>query len=310
MVRNTIVSTPDPPGPVPGYHSRRRPDGAFNPIGRRNHEHGTAHEPTTDAPPRGVVLLTHGFLGYKDYGMFPYLARSFADAGFVAHRYNLAHSGMTNNIETFERPDLFERDTWNHQVADIEAVMHAVDRGELAGTGRPIILWGHSRGGVSVLLTAGRRFRDGRAPLPAGVITVSAPDSINRMESEVREAMLRDGYIEIKSNRTGQTLRLGRRWLDEQINDPVNHDLLPLTRRIRCPVLALHGEVDPTVPAECAKHVADAAREDEGEAESHVISGADHVFNTPNPMPPDEPPSPQLQELVRRCIAFAEQCVA
>ena len=70
------------------------------------------------APPRGVFLIAHGFKGYKDYGMFPVLAREFAAAGFIAHRFNFSHSGMTNNIATFERPDLFEKDTWNRQVYD------------------------------------------------------------------------------------------------------------------------------------------------------------------------------------------------
>jgi hypothetical protein len=72
---------------------------------------GNAHLP--EAPPGGVVLVAHGFKGYKDYGMFPRIAESLANRGFIAHRFNFSHSGMTGAIETFERPDLFERDTWN-----------------------------------------------------------------------------------------------------------------------------------------------------------------------------------------------------
>ena len=54
------------------------------------------------------MLIAHGFKGYKDYGMFPRLARVAAETGFVAHRFNFSHSGMTDRIATFEHPDLFD----------------------------------------------------------------------------------------------------------------------------------------------------------------------------------------------------------
>ena len=57
---------------------------------------GDAHLP--DGEPVGVALVAHGFKGYKDYGMFPRIAETMCDAGFIAHRFNFSHSGLTNNI--------------------------------------------------------------------------------------------------------------------------------------------------------------------------------------------------------------------
>ena len=73
--------------------------------------HGDCHVPVGD--PRGVIVLVHGFKGYKDYGMFPVIAHHLCNAGFIVHRPNLSHSGMREGTESFERPDLFESDTWN-----------------------------------------------------------------------------------------------------------------------------------------------------------------------------------------------------
>ena len=270
---------------------------------------GNVHIPAQDQP-RGVVIMTHGFLGYKDYGMFPFLAQSFADAGFITHRYNLAHSGMTNQFETFERPDLFENDTWNHQVADIESVIAAVNDGTLEGKGLPIILWGHSRGGVSTLLAAGRRFRKNQeSGQPNAVITVSAPDSTCRMSEEVRVQVRDKGFIEVTSNRTGQTLRINRRWLDELEADPEGHDVLGCAHQIRCPVLAIHGEEDPTVDPTSAPRIADAVKGGNGRASSMLIANANHVFNTPNPMPVDSAPSAELRALKAACLEFARKVV-
>jgi len=264
----------------------------------------------TDTPsdePGGVALIVHGFLGYKDYGMFPRIARELAGAGIVAHRFNLSHSGMTDAIETFERPDLFERDTWNKQVTDIDAVIDAVAAGEIAGRGLPLVILGHSRGGVSTLRCAARRFRAGRRPLPAGLITLATPDSCCAWDESRKRQMLDRGFEEITSNRTGQTLRIDAAWLREQIADPEAHDVLAHVRDIACPLLVIHGEADPTVPSEAARNIVDAAGE---RARLVLIEDANHVFDTPNPMPPDAEPSASLRTVLEEVTGFARGCCA
>jgi pimeloyl-ACP methyl ester carboxylesterase len=260
---------------------------------------GNAHLP--EARPVGVALVAHGFKGYKDYGMFPRIAESLAGRGLVAHRFNFSHSGMTNAIETFERPDLFEKDTWNKQVFDLLAVLDAVDHGALEGRGLPCVLFGHSRGGVSSLLTAGRHADDLRLARLAGVVTAAAPAACNPLTDQEADKLLDEGFLDSPSSRTGQALRLGKAFLTEQREDPEGHDLLAVAGRIICPVLVAHGEKDPTVPASCAEAIAATCRQ----ATVRVVAGGDHVFNTPNPMPADAAPSPQLAELLDAVGDFA-----
>jgi uncharacterized protein len=270
---------------------------------------GNTHLPDGEA--RGVLIIAHGFKGYKDYGMFPHIAahvsstpdnaQGLPSLGFIAHRFNFSHSGMTNNTATFERPDLFERDTWNKQVFDVRRVIEAIENGELAGKGMPHVLLGHSRGGVTVLLTAGRFADDQTLRQPAGVISIAAPDRCNTLSEDEQRTVLAQGYLDSPSNRTGQALRVGKTFLQEMLDDPAGHDLLALVSRIRCPMLILHGEDDPTVDASCAKRIADAAT---AAVKAHTISGADHVMNTPNPMPADAEPSAALQTALDEIASF------
>lgn len=260
---------------------------------------GNAHLPGEEA--RGVVLVAHGFKGYKDYGMFPRIAEALCGAGLIAHRFNFSHSGMTNDIATFARPDLFEQDTWNKQVFDLRAVMAAVASGALDGQGLPLVLFGHSRGGVSALLTAGRFADDSQLPQPAGVATASAPSTCWGQGDAAAKALLAQGYLVSPSSRTGQDLRVGKAFLTEQREDPEGHDLLRQAARVTCPVLLIHGEADPTVPADSARQLADAIG---ANASVKIIKGADHVFNTPNPMPPAAAPSPQLAEMLEALALF------
>lgn len=251
----------------------------------------------------GVVVIAHGLLGYKDYGMFPAIATAFARAGWIAHRINLSHSGMTDETETFARPDLFARDTWNRQREDVQAVIAAIAGDRLAGAGRPLALFGHSRGGVTVIRAAAEGFERGLDPAPAGVITAAAPNRCCSLSAQDQERMLQRGFLEIRSNRTGQTLRLDRAWLDEQRADPAGHDVLAAAGRVACPMLVAHGEEDPTVPPSAARAIASAAQQ----GRPLMIEGGDHVLNTPNPFAPEAEMSPQLASLVTSSVRFLEE---
>jgi pimeloyl-ACP methyl ester carboxylesterase len=264
---------------------------------------GTAHVPPA---PRGTVLVAHGFKGYKDYGFIPVLAAACAAAGFVTHRFNFSHSGMTDAIDSFARPDLFERDTWNTQVEDLDAIGAAVADGRLAaGPGTPV-LFGHSRGGVSVLLAAGRRAAAGRAQ-PAAVITAAAPDRCNSLSPEQEAQLLADGRLPSPSSRTGQTLYVGRDFLDEQRADPEAFDLLRVVGAIACPVLVAHGTVDETVPADAARTLAKTLGD---RATLRLIDGANHVFNCANPAPPGAERGRELAELIDAVLAHLDVVAA
>lgn len=242
--------------------------------------HGTTHEPPGD--PCCSVLLMHGFKGYKDYGFFPWLATRLAEAGCIAHRCNFSHSGMEGDDGPFTRPDLFMADTWNRQVEDIQA---------LAATyfaSRPGVLVGHSRGGVACMLAAGRG-----VVAPAAVVSMSAPATCNPLDEQTRQTLLEQGSVTSSSSRTGQDLKVGADFLQEQLDDPAAHDLLALVGAIDCPLTLIHGDADPTVSIATAAAIAAASTQ----ATVHAIGGGDHVFNTPNPFPVDADPSPQLADL-------------
>jgi len=240
--------------------------------------HGSTHQP--EAAPNGVILIGHGFKGYKDYGMFPWLANQLAEHGLLVHRFNYSHSGMLAQDGPFERPDLFELDTWNRQVEDLTVLTREFHIEEL-----PLTILGHSRGGVACLLAAGR----GVVQVDR-VISLSAPATCNPLTSEMQETLLSEGFLESPSSRTSQLLRIGKCFLQEQLDDPPSHDLLALVGMIEIPILLIHGDEDPTVPMSCATMIEAVAKD----ATATMVPNADHVFNTPNPFSFDAPPSVQL----------------
>lgn len=284
------------------------PDGQWELNGADNEPIlGDVHMPTSD--PRGVCVLVHGFLGYKNYGMIPYLARQLAQAGFITHKYNASHSGVTRDFERFERPEVFGRDTWNKQVFDLRRVLQAIADGTIAGADKPRVVVGHSRGGVATLLMAGRDALEGR-PAPEGIVTIASPaDTCRRSEEE--RALIRDGRMEVVSNRTGQTLRVSPAWLTEQEDDPEAHDVLALARGITCPILIVQGTADTTVEVRESERLEEALQ-GKCQVERILVPGADHVFCTPNPMPLEQltgkaPVSPELRALTDEMVRFCKR---
>jgi len=263
----------------------------------------TTDSSTPIADARAVVVFAHGFKGYKDYGFLPLLSRQLAASlPIVVHRFNFSHSGMTNDVDAFARPDLFEQDTWNKQVFDVGVLLDAAKNGSArhSPNGAPVILMGHSRGGLSCLLAAGRRFRDEKTPYPDAIVTISTPRRTLNLAPEAMEMIHTQGYFISPSARTGQSLRINETWLTEQEANPAGHDALALCEDIACPVLAAHGELDKTVLPQCAKDIASACPY----GDSYLVSGANHVFNTPNPADPESPTSPQLVSLGNRITKF------
>lgn len=252
---------------------------------------GTTHSPACE--PRGHVLIAHGFKGYKDYGFIPWLAQHAAQCGFLAHRFNFSHAGMDHGHGPFD-DEVFRDDTWNRQVEDVLSLLAAVREGQLPGSPGPIGLVGHSRGGVTSLLTAGRYAgTDSLAELRC-VLSLAAPSSCLSLPPQQQQSLLEQGTLPSPSGRTGQELHVGRCFLQEQLDDPQGHDLLRQVARIDVPVDLVHGQEDDAVPVDSVREIASALGSARG---VHVLDEANHVFNTPNPFPIEQEPSVCLRQV-------------
>lgn len=262
---------------------------------------GNTHAPAGGAgAAKGVVLLCHGFKGYKDYGFFPRLAQELSDAGLIAHRFNFSHSGMTDQIDTFAKPELFERDTWSKQVSDVVTLAAAIKAGALPGAGLPLVLFGHSRGGVTALLAAAEL-----GDAVDGVITAAAPEAACSLDDQQKQQLHKSGKLASPSGRTGQTLYVGKGWLEEIEADPARFDPARAAGRIGCPHLILHGKDDATVPWTAAHVLHDAPGDN---STLQLIDGASHTFNAPNPMPTDQPPPAETRAMLDAAVGFAVRC--
>ena len=218
-----------------------------------------------------VVVIVHGFKGFKDWGFFPWLGEQLCARRLAVCRFNMSRSGVGESGDSFDQLDLFADDTYSQQIADLHTVVDHVHRvmGDM-----PTFLLGHSRGGGVAILGAND------VPNLKGVVTWSAISTADRWDEATKAAWRRDGYQEVINARTKQVMRMSTRILDDFESHRQRLDILAAARALRVPLLSIHGGRDESVPVAELASISAAAHD----ASRLVISRASHTYNAIHPL--------------------------
>ena len=240
--------------------------------------------------PHRVMLLVHGFAEHA--GRYDEMAMYFANRGFAVHAYDQAGHGRTpgprGHVDRFERL-LDELSRFVEQIGSEHPDL-------------PIVLVGHSMGGLVVAATAAfRRPPVDRIVLSGALLELPSKGSLDRT---LRIAVAR--VLSRLAPRLGLTTGLDAEGLsrDPEVvrryrEDPFVKDrmtarfatgLFAMVSRVReaagrieRPILILHGEADPICPAEGSRRLF-AALEPQIAKQSRlsVYPGLRHeIFNEP-----------------------------
>ncbi|HYC58974.1 MAG TPA: alpha/beta fold hydrolase [Thermoanaerobaculia bacterium] len=226
-----------------------------------------------DAPdkPRALVIVVHGFKGFKDWGFFPWLAQRLAGHRLAVCRFNMSRCGIGDDPESFDRLDLFERDTYSIELADLRSVIRFA---QLQFPGLPTILLGHSRGGGIAILGA-QEVAD-----LAGVIAWSPISRCDNWEAATLEDFAKRGFTAVMNQRTKQVMRIARDVLDDFEANREQLDIERAAQNLQAPLLVIHGARDESVPLSSGQLLASRA----ADGSLIVIGTATHTFNAIHPL--------------------------
>ena len=205
--------------------------------------------------PCPIVVLIHGFTGYKEETHILAAAKAFNEAGLAVLRADMYGHGKSGG--TFGRHTLFK---W------LTNALTLIDYARSLDFVTDLYLCGHSQGGLTVMLAAAMKqdVVKGLIPMsPAAMIPESArrgellgvhfdPDHIPDELPAWNNGPLSGNYV-----RVAQTIR---------VEDAID--------RYQGPVLLVHGDEDEAVPLQVSLDAAQRYRQ----AELVVIPGDDHCY--------------------------------
>jgi dienelactone hydrolase len=221
--------------------------------------------------PRALVVVVHGFKGFKDWGFFPWTAQRFVQHRLAVCRFNMSRSGIGDDPESFDRLDLFEHDTYSRQLSDLR---RAVEYAQQQVPNVPTFLFGHSRGGGIALL--------GAAAVPSlrGVAVWAPIARCDRWDEATKRDWRTRGYQEQLNTRTKQLMRMSTAILDDYDTHAAQLDIVAAARALTVPLLVVHGARDESVSVEEGRLLASL----NADTSLLIIDRASHTFNAIHPL--------------------------
>jgi pimeloyl-ACP methyl ester carboxylesterase len=238
---------------------------------------------------RPLVIVCHGFLGYKRWGFFPYLSERIAGAGFHALTFSFSLNGVDEETGRITRPDEFAADTVSREIEDLEAVCRFAREGAL-----PVPVtddgWGlvaHSRGSAVAMLVL-QHF-----PGFESIVTWATPSRLDRYSERRKRLWERDGALVFQDPRADGPLRLDYAYYEDIARHGKDFDLPRIAASLDVPHLMIHGERDAAVTVgETRELYPDGLP---GTARLEIIPGCSHTFGVKHPM---EKPTRPLERAV------------
>ncbi|GAA4892554.1 alpha/beta fold hydrolase [Flaviramulus aquimarinus] len=226
-----------------------------------------------------IIIFCHGYKGFKDWGAWNIMAKSFAKAGFYFIKFNFSHNG--GNVEQpIDFPDLeaFGNNNYTKELDDLQSVMDWMDsNSELKkeANSNNISLIGHSRAGGIVTIKAEEDNRVKKVISLAGVCDFGKRSST----TGDLEQWKKDGVKYVLNGRTKQQMPHYYQFYEDFMANENRLTIKRAVSNLKIPYLILHGHADTSVLVEEAYQL----HQWNSNSRLEIIEGANHVFGASHP---------------------------
>ncbi|OKP87959.1 lysophospholipase [Paenibacillus helianthi] len=221
---------------------------------------------------RSLVVIAHGYKGFKDWGMFPYTAEALSDEHEVV-TFNFSHAGIGEDLQNFTELEKFARNTGQREIRDLEILLSYLSQHHKFG-GLPVFLLGHSLGGGICLLYA----LDHPEAI-TGVISWNGVTSIDLLTEDQKREMRAKGRTYVLNGRTGQQMPLDAIILEDLEQQAERYNILDRMKQASFPVVLIQGSED----GERLRRGSEQLTLLRPDIEWSQIPGGNHTFGTVHP---------------------------
>ncbi|WP_334074699.1 alpha/beta hydrolase family protein [Paenibacillus sp. A14] len=166
-----------------------------------------------------LVIMAHGYKGFKDWGMFPPAAEYLSRFHEVV-TFNFSHNGIGDVKDEFTELGKFAVNTYDRELKDLKALAAAMTADPMFA-GLPLYFLGHSRGAGVCLIHALDHPGQVR-----GVISWNGITNLDLFSEEQKKEMREHGRSYVVNGRTGQRMPLDMIILEDLERQRERYDLL------------------------------------------------------------------------------------
>lgn len=242
--------------------------------------------------PKSLILIAHGYKGFKDWGMFPYVAESLCLHHEVV-TFNFSHNGIGEDPLQFTELDKFAVNTYDREQQDLGALISWLQQEESLRS-LPLFLIGHSRGAGTCLVYA-----LDHPNTCAGILSWNGVTNLDLFTPQQKEEMLDHGRSYELNKRTNQRMPLDVVILKDLEEQSERYDILGRMADSSIPVALFQGTKDGQRLREGSAKLVQ-IRPDVSWIQ---IEGGNHTFNTAHPFTGT---TPQLEQALAASLGFIE----
>ncbi|MDF9843326.1 MULTISPECIES: alpha/beta fold hydrolase [unclassified Paenibacillus] len=239
---------------------------------------------------KSLIVIAHGYKGFKDWGMFPYTAAALSHEHEVIS-FNFSHAGIGEDLQHFTELEKFARNTYNREIKDMELLLSYLSQHHKFGA-LPLFLLGHSRGAGDSLLYALDHPDE-----VAGVISWNGITDLDLFTGEQKQEMRTLGRSHVLNGRTGQQMPQDAVILEDLERQAERYNILERMKSASFPVVLIQGTDDSARLRQGSEQLT-RLRPDISWVQ---IAGGDHTFCTVHPF---AGATPQLEQAIAASEAF------
>ncbi len=243
-----------------------------------------------------VIIFSHGFKGFKDWGPFNKIAEYFVNQGFIYVKFNFSYNGTSiENPLDFIDLDAFGNNNFCKELDDLGLVIDWVNN---EFSENEIILFGHSRGGsISIL----KILEDNRI---SKIISWASPSNFltKLPDKDKAKEWKKKNVAYIYNGRTKQNMPMYYQFYKNCLANKDRLDIKTSLKKMNIPHLHIHGDGDPTVLIDEAYNI----KKWSNNTKLHIIKDANHVFDSCHPYNLKKYPK-DLKEALDVTLAFLKR---
>ncbi|NBI29458.1 alpha/beta hydrolase family protein [Chengkuizengella marina] len=249
-------------------------------------------------PSKGTLIICHGFKGFKDWGMFPYIGETLADDLDVV-TFNFSYNGVGENLLDFTELDKFAQNTYARELEDLNTVMDAVQNQKLPidvdmNTSQ-LYLLGHSRGAGICLI-----YNFDHPKAVQGIVCWNGITNVDLFTRDQKEEMKQTGKSFVYNARTKQQMPLNVEILEDMEKNEEKYNIIERVKYTETPIVLIQGTEDHDRLIQGSKKLI----EKKPKINLIQITGGNHTFNSLHPFQGTTEP---LEQAIKETKKFINQ---